>query len=82
MTIKSLIFSLISENDGKSLCPIRLFAAAISVPAILFFVIGYSILMYHGHFDLQSMANTFAVLTGGYAALGVSVGLKMRNETQ
>lgn len=79
---KKALLGLVTENDGTSLCPIRCFALIISIPALLFFTIGYSIQFCQGHIDVQAMSNSFAVLTGGYAALGVSVGLKMRNETQ
>lgn len=81
MSIKSLLFSLISENDGKSLCPIRLFAAAVSVPAVIFFTIAFVLQLIHGNIEVQSMATTFATLTAGYAALGASVALKMKGET-
>jgi hypothetical protein len=82
MSIGSVLFSLVSENDSKSLCPIRLFAAMISIPAVLFFTIGFGIQICQGHFDLQSMATAFTTLTGGYTALGISVAMKMKNEVQ
>jgi hypothetical protein len=82
MSIKTLIKGLITENDGTSICPIRLFAAIISVPAIIFFIVDGVIQIYTGHIDMQGMSTAFATLTAGYASLGVSVALKMKNETQ
>lgn len=79
--ILSLLKSLITEQDGVSLCPIRVFAVALSVPAVLFFIIGCVLQIKQGHFDIQAMSTAFATLTAGYAALGASVALKMIKET-
>jgi hypothetical protein len=80
--MKEMLLSLITENDGRSICLIRLFAVLLTIPTLLFFVIGITTQLIHGHFDLQGMSTAFATLCGGFASLGVSVALKMKNETQ
>lgn len=77
MTIMfKIIKDLVTENDGVSYCPIRVFAFGISVPAVLIFVIGYIMQLSHGHFDGQGFAAAFATMCGGFAAFGVSVAAK------
>jgi hypothetical protein len=75
-TIKKFIKDLLTENDGFSYCPIRVFAFALSVPAVILFTVGCALQIYHGHFSVQDMATAFATLSGGFAAFGGSVTLK------
>ena len=75
-TIKKLVKDLLTENDGLSYCPIRCFAAAISVPGILLFVIGYSVQIYKGQFDGQQMAIAFSTIMAGFAASGLGIAAK------
>jgi hypothetical protein len=82
MNIKKLISDVLTENDGKSFCPVRVFAAGLSTPAILFFIVDCVGQLYHGHLDLQTMATAFATMTGGFAALGIGVAAKAITDTK
>jgi hypothetical protein len=75
-TIKKLIKDLITENDGSSYCPIRVFAFVLSFPAVIIFLAGYTIQLIHGHFDGQGFSTAFATMTAGFAAFGASVAMK------
>lgn len=75
-TIKKLIKDLVTENDGVSYCPIRVFAFGLSIPTVILFITGAGLQLSHGHLDLQSLATAFATMSAGFAAFGASVALK------
>jgi hypothetical protein len=75
-SIKKGILDLLTENDGISLCPIRVFAFALSIPTIGIFAAAGIMQLIHGHLDIQGFASAFATLSAGFAAFGASVSVK------
>lgn len=80
-TIKKLLKDLLTENDGTSYCPVRVFAVGLSVPALLLFVTGFTLKIINGHFDGQEMALAFSTMMAGFAAAGAGVAVKAMTDT-
>jgi len=74
--MKKFLKDLLTENDGISYCPVRVFAFFISIPAILLFTGGFGLQIYQGHFDGQVFSTAFATMSAGFMAFGVSVAAK------
>lgn len=75
-TLKKAIKDTMTENNGQSYCPVRVFAFFLSIPTIILFAAGGTLQIVQGHFDLQGFATAFATLSGGYMAFGLSVAAK------
>lgn len=73
---KKLIKDLVTENDGESYCPVRVFSAALSFPSIAMFFGGCVQQLWAGHLDLTSLATSFTTMAGGFAAFGAGVAVK------
>lgn len=82
MDFKKFINDILTENDGKSYCPIRVFSAGISTPAVLFFITDCGMQLYQGHLDLQTMATAFSTMCAGFAGLGAGVAVKAFTDTK
>ena len=81
-TLKKAIKDLVTENDGVSYCPVRVFAFFLSIPTIVLFTVGGVLQIVQGHFDLQGFATAFATLSGGFMAFGLSVAAKALTDTK
>jgi hypothetical protein len=75
-TLRKFIKDLLTENDGQSYCPVRVFAFFLSLPAVTLFTVGYTLQILHGHFDGQGFSTSFATMTAGFMAFGISVAAK------
>lgn len=81
-TLMKFIKDILTENDGYSYCPIRVFAFFLSVPTIGIYTAAGIMQLLHGHLDLQSFATAFATLSAGYVGFGASVALKATTDTK
>jgi hypothetical protein len=75
-TVKKVIKDLLTENDGQSYCPIRVFAFGLSTPTVGLFLAGALQHMIHGGLNLQDLATAFSTLCAGFAGLGAAVSIK------
>ncbi|MDF2435469.1 MAG: hypothetical protein JWP44_5100 [Mucilaginibacter sp.] len=76
MTLRKLLKDVLTENDGQSYCPVRVFAAALSTPTVILFVTGFSRAIYQDHFNGLDLATAFSTMCAGFAALGAGVAVK------
>lgn len=76
MLFKKLLKDVMTEGDNATYCPVRVFAAALSVPSIVFFIAGCVQHLYRGDLSLQDLATSFTTMAGGFAAFGAGVAVK------
>jgi hypothetical protein len=76
VNFKQVLKDILTENDGQSYCPVRVFSFALSTPAIMLFLFGYGKQIYTGHFNGLDMATAFSTMCAGFAALGAGVAVK------
>lgn len=75
-TLKKFIKDLLTENDGVSYCPIRVFAFGLSTPTVGVFIAGCIQHMFHHDLNLQDLATAFSTLCAGFVGLGSAVSIK------
>ena len=78
-SIKKVIKDCLTENDGKSYCPVRCCGMALTIPTIFTFIYaGARMAMFgDGSFPFHDFAMSFTVIAGGISAvLGIGVAAK------
>jgi uncharacterized transporter YbjL len=74
--MKKFINDLLTENDGKSFCPLRVYGALLCVPAMFAMTAAGMWLMIHGKLTLMEFAQAIGVMSGtltGVFGVGVTV---------
>ena len=81
-SLKSVLFSAITENDGKSACPFRIAGLALSGGGIPTFLLSSVYTTYKNEaFDPIQFATSFSLMMGGLAVLAGGVALKAKTDT-
>jgi hypothetical protein len=75
-TIKKVMKDLLTENDGQSYCPIRVFAFGLSTPTVGVFIAGAIQHLLNHSLNLQDLSTAFSTLCAGFAGLGAAVSIK------
>ena len=75
-TVKKVLKDLLTENDGQSFCPIRVFAFGLSTPTVLIFIAGSLQKLIEHQLNLQDLSTAFSTLCAGFAGLGAAVSIK------
>jgi hypothetical protein len=75
-TLKKLVHDCLTENDGISYCPVRLFGCGLAMGGIPTYLIGGIVAIHTGHFEFQAFSIGFATMMGGLGALGLGVAAK------
>ncbi len=77
MQMPKLLRDALTENDGRTYCPVRVAGAALTSTGIPTFIGGavWGAVQAHG-FDLSAFAHAFTVMMGGVALLGGGVAAK------
>lgn len=84
-TIKRILKDCLTENDGKSFCPVRCCGMSLSIPTILIFLYAGARLAIVGDqpFPFHDFAVSFTVIAGGISAvLGLGVAAKAFTDTR
>lgn len=74
--IKKVAWDCISENDGTSACPVRVFGCGFAGLAIPVFLSGAVQAIGDGQFHMQEFATSFATIMGGLGLLGAGIAAK------
>jgi hypothetical protein len=78
-TLKKILKDCLTENDGKSYCPVRCCGVALTIPTILTYVYAGARMAIVGTFPFpfHDFAMSFTVIAGGISAvLGIGVAAK------
>lgn len=75
--MKKFIYDLMTENDGKSFCPLRVYGALLCIPAVLALVLAGGWLMLTGRLRVMEFAQAVTVMAGALMTIfGVGVTVK------
>jgi hypothetical protein len=77
---KRLVKDCLTENDGKSYCPVRCVGAAFSIPSILVFLVAGSRMALQPEFPLHDFAMSFSIMMGAICG-GFGVGIAVKAVT-
>lgn len=78
-TLKKILKDCLTENDGKSFCPVRCCGVALTIPTIITYIGAGARLAIFGAepFPFHDFAMSFTVIAGGISAvLGIGVAAK------
>jgi hypothetical protein len=82
-TIKKVVKDCLTENDGKSYCPVRCFGAAFSIPSIGIFILAGGRMAFQPAFPLHDFAMSFSIMMGAICAgFGVGIAVKAFTDNQ
>ena len=76
MHMPKLLRDILTENDGASYCPVRIFGAGLASAGIPTFVWGAIVQVQSHAFHLLAFAQAFGVMMLGIGALGGGVAVK------
>ena len=79
--IKKFLLDLFTENDGKSVCPVRTMSILLTVPTIIMFIVGFALKIHSGNFDGHDLATSFSILSAGIAASAAGIAAKALTDT-
>ncbi len=79
---RRLIKDCLTENNGRSYCPVRVGIAALSVGGIPTFV-GCTVwsVIHDGHWDPVQFGAAFCAIASGLAAAGGGIAMKAKTDT-
>jgi hypothetical protein len=81
-TLKKLVLDCLTENDGKSFCPVRVAGFGLAMTAIPTFITCTLYAVHHtGHFDFVGFGSAFAAMMAGLGVLAGGVALKAKTDT-
>jgi hypothetical protein len=81
--IKKLVKDCLTENDGKSYCPVRCVGASFSIPSIAIFMLASGRMALQPNFPLHDFAMSFSIMMGAICAgFGVGIAVKAFTDTQ
>jgi hypothetical protein len=82
-TIKKIVKDCLTENDGKSYCPVRCVGAAFSIPSILVFLLAGGRMALQPAFPLHDFAMSFSIMMGAICGgFGVGIAVKAFTDNQ
>jgi hypothetical protein len=74
ITIKKIVKDCLTENDGKSYCPVRCFGAAFTVPSIAIFIVAGGRMALQPKFPLHDFAMSFSIMIAAICG-GFGIGI-------
>ncbi len=82
-TVKRMVKDCLTENDGKSYCPVRCVGTAFSLPSIAVFLTAGCRMAFQPNFPLHDFALSFSIMMGGIAGgLGLGIAAKALTDNQ
>jgi hypothetical protein len=83
VTIKKIVKDCLTENDGKSYCPVRCFGAVLAIPSIAIFLVAASRMALQPAFPLHDFAMSFSMMMGVICtSFGVGIAVKAFTDNQ
>jgi hypothetical protein len=83
VSFKKLVKDCLTENDGKSFCPVRCVGGAISIPAIVIFLVAGGRMAFQPAFPLRDFAVSFSIMMGAICTgFGVGIAVKAFTDTR
>jgi hypothetical protein len=80
--IKKMVKDCLTENDGQSYCMVRCVGAALSLPAIVVFLVASARMAFQPNFPLHDFAMSFSIMMGVIVtSFGVGIAVKALTDT-